>query len=289
MNAISPDAADRAAERYLALLKGVLTRALPADPRLVQASFTPARSPLPRKLAHGYVQQFLAKNRWVLAREERPASGGFVPGSRGGKWPEHAESMIGMPRLDNVQHCVTTVVKEGVPGDVIETGVWRGGATILMRAVLAAYGVTDRTVWVADSFEGLPPPSAQDYPADAGDQHFTKTELAVSLEQVQANFARYDLLDDQVRFLKGWFKDTLPTAPIERLAVMRLDGDLYESTIQALEALYPKLSVGGFVIVDDYGEIEQAKQATEDFRARLGITDPVVDIDGAGVYWRRTS
>ena len=133
---------------------------------------------------------------------------------------------------------------DGVPGDLIETGVWRGGATILMRAILKARGVTDRVVWVADSFAGLPAPNAARYPLDAGINLHRFPQLAVTLERVQDNFRRYGLLDDQVRFLKGWFRDTLPAAPIERLAVLRLDGDLYESTIQALESLYDKLSAG---------------------------------------------
>jgi O-methyltransferase len=275
---------DVIATLYLDLLKGVLTRTVPGDELLFEVDWQPALRPLPRRLAHAYVQRFLRGTGLRLARGVTASPAG----ARGGRWPRTAETMIGMPRLDNVQHCVTTVIKEGVPGDVIETGVWRGGATILMRAVLAAYGDTDRSVWVADSFEGLPPPNPDAYPVDRGDQHHTKPELAISLEQVQANFARYGLLDGQVKFLKGWFKDTLPTAPISRLAVMRLDGDMYESTIQAFEALYPKLSVGGFVIVDDYGEIESAKKATEDFRATHGITDSIQDIDGSGVFWRRT-
>jgi O-methyltransferase len=155
--------------------------------------------------------------------------------------------MIGSLRLDNLQDCIESVVRDNVPGDLIETGVWRGGATILMRGVLAAYGIADRIVWVADSFAGLPPPNPQAYPADAGDIHWTHRELAVSLKTVPESFARYGLLDDQVRFLVGWFRDTLPTAPIHRLAVARLDGDMYESTMDALVALYPKLSVGGYL------------------------------------------
>lgn len=273
-----------AEELYLELLKGTLTRAVTGDTDLAPYDFVPAARPLRRKLGHRYVLRFLRAHEVQLAREVRVDR---TAGARGGRWPRQAETMIGRKRLDNVQHCVTTVLKDGVPGDLIETGVWRGGATILMRGVLAAYGDTERTVWVADSFEGLPPPNEAAYPADAGDTHFRKSELAVSREEVEANFARYGLLDDQVRFLVGWFKDTLPTAPIDRLAVMRLDGDLYESTIQALEALYPRLSPGGFVIVDDYGEIEQARKATDDFRARVGITTPIEDIDGSGVFWRR--
>jgi O-methyltransferase len=207
--------------------------------------------------------------------------------AEGEDWPADAETMIGLRRLDNVQHCVTDVLRRGVPGDLIETGVWRGGAVIFMRAILKALGDRERTVWAADSFQGLPKPDAARYPADAGDPHWSFAPLAVTLEQVQENFRRYGLLDERVRFLPGWFKDTLPGAPIERLAVMRLDGDMYESTIDALRALYPKLSPGGYVIVDDYSWIPACKRAVEDYRAEQGITEEIVPIDRQGVYWQR--
>jgi O-methyltransferase len=181
------------------------------------------------------------------------------------------------------------VVSDGVPGDLIETGVWRGGAVIFMRAVLQAMGDTTRTVWAADSFEGLPAPNVAVYAADAGDRLHELGGLAVGVEQVKNNFRRYGLLDDQVKFLVGWFKDTLPTAPIEKLSVIRLDGDMYESTIQAIEALYPKLSPGGFCIVDDFGSfVDQAQRAVHDYRAKHGITDEIIDIDGSGAYWRKS-
>jgi O-methyltransferase len=196
--------------------------------------------------------------------------------------------MVGLLRLDNIQACVLDVLRHGVPGDFIETGVWRGGASIFMRAILEAYGITDRTVWAADSFQGLPPPTADAYPADTNDPHWVMEWLAVSLDEVKARFAHYGLLDEQVQFLPGWFRDTLPTAPIERLSVLRLDGDMYESTIQALDALYPKLSVGGHVIVDDYGAIPSCRQAIEDFRAQHGIDDPIQQVDWTGVYWQRS-
>jgi O-methyltransferase len=208
----------------------------------------------------------------------------------GRDWPSRADSMIGLARMDNIQHCIETVIGDDIPGDLIETGVWRGGATIFMRAVLKAYGDTSRTVWVADSFQGLPPPDAVRYPADEGDRTFTVKGLAVGVEQVRHNFERYGLLDDQVRFLPGWFKDTLPSAPIERLAVIRLDGDLYESTWQAIEALYPKLSPGGFCIVDDYGAyVDQCQRAIHDYRDAHRITEEIVDIDGYGAYWRKAA
>ncbi|THJ75912.1 TylF/MycF family methyltransferase [Candidatus Frankia alpina] len=202
-------------------------------------------------------------------------------------WPRLAHTMTGERRMRNLQECTERVILDGVAGDLIETGAWRGGACILMRGVLAAYGVTDRTVWVADSFEGLPAPDSERYAADAGDRQHEFTELAVSVEQVRANFHRFGLLDDQVRFLQGWFRDTLPTAPIDRLAVLRLDGDMYESTTEALTALYPKLSDGGFCIVDDYGAVPGCRTAVEDYRAAHRVTDPITGIDWTGIYWRK--
>ncbi len=202
-------------------------------------------------------------------------------------WPLVAHTMIGLKRLDNLEFCIEEVIAKGVPGDLIETGVWRGGATIFMRAMLKAYGVTDRCVWVADSFEGLPPPDAGKYPHDAGDSLQQERELAVSVEQVKANFERYGLLDDQVRFLKGLFRDTLPDAPIERLAVLRLDGDMYQSTMDALANLYPKVSQGGYVIVDDYSAIPACRQAVHDYRSANGITEEIRDIDWTGIFWQK--
>lgn len=215
----------------------------------------------------------------------------FDPALRlqGRDWPSQAHTMIGFRRLRNIRDCMETILEEEIPGDLIETGAWRGGACIYMRAMLRAYSNTDKTVWVADSFEGLPEPDATSYPADAGDAHHTFEELAVSLEQVQSNFNKYGLLDQQVRFLKGWFKDTLPTAPIDQLSMLRLDGDMYSSTIEAISTLYDKVSVGGFVIVDDYGAVPACKQAINDYRAYRGISDPIHPIDGVGVYWRKAA
>ena len=143
-------------------------------------------------------------------------------------------------------------------------------------------------MWVADSFQGLPPPNEALYPADSGDDLHTRGGLSVGADQVRHNFERYGLMDDRVQFLVGWFKDTLPVAPIDALSVMRLDGDMYESTWQAIEALYPKLSPGGFCIIDDFGSHQsQAGQAVLDYRRAHGIDEDIVDIDGFGAYWRR--
>jgi O-methyltransferase len=239
---------------------------------------------------HGWARRVLAPTQSLLARRDyrlvRNVSGTPAAREDGRDWPPTAETMIGLKRLDNVQHCVETVLADGVPGDLIETGVWRGGASIFMRAVLAAYEVTDRTVWLADSFEGLPP-STHAVDVAEGIKLDGIPALEVSEESVRRNFSRYGLLDDQVRFLVGWFKDTLPVAPIAQLAVARLDGDLYESTWDAITELYPKLSPGGFLIVDDYGAIPACAQAIHDYRNEHAITEPIEEIDWTGVFWRK--
>jgi O-methyltransferase len=270
------------AKLYLELMRKTLSYALWPDPG----------KPLEAVLHHApALLRFPAR---LVARLFRTANLGIVhqipytdaQREAGNFWPAQAHSMVGPRRLENIQFCVESVLKDEVPGDLIETGVWRGGSCILMRAVLAAHGVKDRRVWVADSFEGLPKPDAEKYPQDQGDPHHAYDYLAVSQTQVAENFRKYGLLDDQVKFLKGWFKDTLPTAPIEKLAVMRLDGDMYESTMDALNALYGKLSKGGYCIIDDYA-LHNCKQAVEDFRAKHRIESPLLEIDWSGRYWRK--
>lgn len=206
-----------------------------------------------------------------------------------------ALSMLPLARLENLRSCIVDVLEREVPGDLIETGVWRGGATIFMRGVLKAFNVVDRTVWVADSFEGLPEPDAERFPLEAkthGGKVMTRVynHFAVSIEDVQRNFRAYGLLDEQVRFLKGWFKDTLPTAPITTLSIIRLDGDYYESTWDALINLYDKLSLGGYAIIDDYGEDSwtYCRQAVDKFRQQRAIEDPMIRVDSKCYYWQRT-
>ncbi len=209
----------------------------------------------------------------------------------GSDWPLNGTTMVGLRRLDHLQHCVETIVRDGVEGHLIETGVWRGGASILMRAVLASLGDDRREIWLADSFQGLPQSKPLEYPADAGiDEHFVFEYLSVSEESVRDAFRRYGLLDAQVRFLPGWFSDSLPPLRGRNTwSLLRLDGDMYESTIVALKSLYPDLSPGGIVVIDDYGAIPQCRNAVEDFRRDNAISDPIEQIDWTGVSWRKSS
>lgn len=267
-----------AEELYLDLLKKCLTRII------FEHEYWPLNpDKLIDRLLYAPVRKLLSLSALELVR--RISIDPEVRGA-GRDWPGTAETMIGLRRLSNIQSCIRDVLRHDVPGDLIETGVWRGGASIFMRGVLKAYGDDERTVWVADSFRGLPKPNERLYPVDAGDELWRAQSLAVPLEEVKANFARYGLLDEQVRFLIGWFSDTLPTAPIDKLAILRLDGDLYESTIVALRSLYPKLSVGGFVIVDDYA-LTGCRAAVDDYRSKHGISDELIPIDSDALFWQK--
>jgi O-methyltransferase len=221
----------------------------------------------------------IARRQSLLLVEDRE----FLPEDReeGRDWPCFGYTMVGHRRLDNIQDCVETVLRNEIPGDLVETGVWRGGGSIFMRAVLKAHGVTDRRVWAADSFDGFPEPVSND---DTDLRHVQY--LKVSLDDVRGAFDRFGLLDDQVRFLPGWFHETLPSAPIERIAVLRLDGDLYSSTMSALRALYSRVSSGGYVIVDDYYSWESCRRAVTEFLEAENLTPNIQRIDWTGAFWR---
>lgn len=275
------DHCDELRNHYLELLKKVLTHTLWTErTRLIDTSLMPPS--FKRSVASGVCGALRAFHLGLV----RYVTSDSKLREEGKDWPEYAHSMIGMKRLANIQHCVESVIRDKIPGDLIETGVWRGGAVIFMRAILKAYGIADKVVWVADSFQGIPVADEKNFPADKGELSHVRTVTAVSQDEVAENFRRYGLLDEQVRFLPGWFKDTLPGAPIDKLAVLRLDGDLYQSTIEALENLYPKLQRGGYVIIDDYAW-PACKQAVQDYRDREGISDKIDPVDAWGAYWRR--
>lgn len=206
----------------------------------------------------------------------------------GDGWPSLAHTMVGVARLENLRRCAEDVIKRGVQGDFVETGVWRGGCCILMQGVLKAINEPNRRIFVCDSFEGLPVNNQQDYPHDNINLS-THDALAVGEIEVINNFKKYDLLDANIKIVKGYFKDTLqPLADdVEKFALLRLDGDYYESTIQALEALYPKLEVGGIVIIDDYKVLIPCQKAVHEYREKHGITSEIKMVDGSvdGAFW----
>lgn len=199
-------------------------------------------------------------------------------------WPADALTMIGDIRLANLRRCIEVVVQDNIDGDVIECGVWRGGACIYARAVLNELG-SQKKVVVADSFEGLPQPNMK-FPGNENCDFWDNKYLAVSLNEVKENFSRYGLVDG-VEFVKGWFNETLSTLS-GPFSIIRVDGDLYESVMDTLISLYPKLSSGGFIILDEYMKLPSCRNAVEVFRWQNQVRDVIEIIDHSGAYWRKS-
>jgi O-methyltransferase len=269
---------DIIAERYLSLLRICLTRSFrePAYSEIQPNSRTLFKAL--RYTGYSAIQRMLRPLNLALVQTNRSTG----------------ETMMGMGALENLHSMMHDVVRNRVQGDFVETGVWRGGGTIYMRAFLAAYGIEDRRVWICDSFEGLPKPKAE-YEADYDSRLWESEYLAVSLAEVKKNFEFYGLLDERCCFLKGFFSESIPTCPIDSIALLRLDGDMYESTIVVLDHLYPKVSRNGIVIIDDYGMLPECNRAVEDYRMKHGINEPLKIIGYVndnkdyplGAYWRK--
>lgn len=188
-------------------------------------------------------------------------------------------TLLTKPQLDLIEQAVLALERKGVPGELLEAGIWRGGAVAFMRGLLTAYDIPGRKVVAADSFAGIPPNTrATNDPVDGWPDRWV-----ASLDEVRQNLARFGLLDDRVRFVVGFFEDSLPTLAGERFALIRLDSDSYDSVETSLDHLYPALSQGGVVIVDDW-HLPGCRMAVLDYRARHGIDEPVKEYAG-NAYW----
>lgn len=273
-----------ASNRYLNLLKSVLLNESGLEIEVALDSVRGAKE-LPATFWTDILYDVPGKLGPALEKKRRARAVGFETLSESSFLPL-GYTMIGRQRLDHLEWCVTTALHDGVAGDLMECGVWRGGACLLMKAVLDLNGDQTRNVWLADSFAGLPPPLLpEDQGMDISRENVPS--LAVSRARVERAFADFGLLDARVRFLPGFFVDTLAGCSVEHIAVLRLDGDLYSSTMEALEALYDRVSPGGFIIIDDYGALAQCAQAVEEFRAARGITTPITMIDWTASFWRK--
>ena len=266
------------ASAWLRLLKKTLVR-YPLDAAELESTqqLSEVELPLRREI-----------ERWIDLNRRRQLHESGDPAVRlaGKDWPSTAETMMGLARMDHLLNCLLDVFRRKIPGDLAEIGVWRGGSGIMMRAVPRAMGDTRRKVWLADSFQGYPHPDAAQYPADKDDAHRIFPELSVSLDTVKQNFERYGLNDDQLCYLPGWYRDTLPTAPIKRIALLHLDCDMYESNMLALRSLYGKVAPGGYVIIDDYGAVAGCRQAVIDFRKEQNIDVEMQHADWTAVCWQ---
>ena len=199
-------------------------------------------------------------------------------------WPINAETMIGVKRLNSLHSILDKIRVENIQGDLMECGVWRGGAVIFMAAYCKTYEI-NKTVYVADSFEGLPKPDSK-YSDDKGDTYFKYDYLEVGEDQVQKNFEKYELMGPNIKFIKGFFEESLKNTNVQKLSLLRLDGDMYSSTWHSLVEMYPKVVEGGFIIIDDY-YLKGAKAALKDYFLQNGINCELISVDSQSVYFRK--
>ena len=188
-------------------------------------------------------------------------------------------TLLNKQQLDLIEQATVALQQRKVPGDLMEAGIWRGGAVILMRAVLRAYGIEGRKVFAADSFAGIPKNvRALNDPVDGWSDRWV-----APLDEVRQNIARFGLLDDRIVFVPGFFSETLHTLAKERFALIRLDSDSYDSVETSLDHLYPLVSRGGIVIIDDW-HLPGCRMAVLNYRERHRIADQVLE-HGGNAYW----
>jgi O-methyltransferase len=191
-------------------------------------------------------------------------------------------TMTSIERMYALYQAVRHVHAAAIPGDVVECGVWRGGSSMLAALTLDSLGDRDRRLWLYDTFEGMPPPG--DVDRSLTGQHATEllgrtdaagdhTRAVASLDEVKANLATTGYPSDHLHFVEGMVEDTIPAVAPEEISVLRLDTDWYESTRHELRHLWPRLSPGGVLIVDDYGHWQGARRAVDEF---LATVEPVL-------------
>jgi hypothetical protein len=178
--------------------------------------------------------------------------------------PLDGYTMVGLRRLDNLQTCVEDVLANGIPGDLVDAGTWRGGTAIMMRSVLKLHGGEDRMVYAADAFGGSAP-----------------------AERVERNLRRLGVFDGRLELIDGPLEETLPRLSGRAWSVARMAVDSYERTTSALESLYPGISPGGYLVIDDYGASEQCRRAVHDYRDRHQLREEIQTVDWSGVYWQK--
>lgn len=208
-------------------------------------------------------------------------------------------TMTSSERIWSLLRAVDYVVDQPVDGDFVECGVWRGGSVMVMARRLMEKGASDRTLWLYDTFEGMTAPTKEDVEATTGvtaQQLLDSTDVAdgnnvwciAGIDDVRTNVLSTGYPEWQCRFVQGDVALTLRDNVPERIALLRLDTDWYESTRVGLEVLYPRLAVGGVCILDDYGHWQGARKAVDDYFSDTGFRPLMNPIDFSGRIFIKT-
>jgi len=247
------------------------------------------------KAAYNSYKTLLHFKHWAAVTSRRP----FASDQR--KLRDHlslallSHTMGGRKALENAFDVVARVEADRIPGALVECGVAEGGTAAMMAMTSKALGESERDVWLFDSYEGLPEPTIEDYhDGRAGEfiRPLPKGACLGTVEQVSALFfGKLGFPRDRIHLVKGWFQDTVPLHrdKVTPIAVLRLDGDWYESTRIPLDNFYDKVSPGGFVIIDDYATCFGSRRAVDEFRIEHGISTPLHEDGRGGVYFQKAS
>jgi O-methyltransferase len=201
-----------------------------------------------------------------------------------------AYTLTGADRLAGVIEATTYIVRNNIPGDFVECGVWRGGSMMAVALTLLELGETSRHLYLYDTFAGMPAPTDRDRDLDGTPARTLLDDVSVAdgirciadLEDVTRNIERTGYPASRVTFVRGKVEDTIPAIAPEHIALLRLDTDWYASTKHELTHLYPRLSTRGVLILDDYGHWQGAREAADEYFAEHGLAPILVRLDYTG-------
>lgn len=201
-------------------------------------------------------------------------------------------TMTSAARMFALFKAVEYVVQTGIPGDFVECGVWRGGSAMVIAYTLQRLGVSDRRIWLYDTFTGMSAPTDLDHKLRSTEPAMVKWNASrranhvdwcySPLDEVRANMESTGYPRERLVYVRGKVEETLPSQAPDRVALLRLDTDFYESTAHSLRCLYPQLAAGGVLILDDYGSWHGAKVAVDEYVQQHGVSMLLNRIDNAG-------
>ena len=195
-------------------------------------------------------------------------------------------SMASKQKVDQMEKLVKTVCSDRIPGSIVETGVWKGGMAMWIKSILKYYH-SDKKIWLFDVFDRFPEPVDQ---TDKYIHPITSIlfENAPTIQSVRDNFIHFNLYNN-INLVKGLFEHTLEITDTGSIAILHLDSDYYDSTLYVLRKMYDRISIGGYVVIDDYGNNWLAcKKAVDEFRLERSITDKLFDLGSESVYWKKS-
>ncbi len=200
-------------------------------------------------------------------------------------------TMTSLERMYAAYKAADYVISNAVPGSIVECGVWKGGSTMIMIHTLLARGIKDRAVYLYDTFEGMPEPTAKDTSIDGSTAFGTwkdnqtdqeNTWCYSPIDEVKKNVLSTGYPSQLIHFVKGKVEDTIPGTLPEQIALLRLDTDWFDSTYHELIHLYPILSKSGVLIIDDYGHWQGAREAVDKYFQEQSIRMLLNRIDYTG-------